>query len=41
MHDLLAEALGVSCSILSQIERGEGNATVFTLWNVTQALILE
>ena len=34
----LAEASGVSKSMLSQIERGKVNPTVATLWNMTQAL---
>ncbi len=34
----LAEVSGVSRSLLSEIERGETNPTLATLWNLTQAL---
>lgn len=36
--DDLAQRSGVSRSMLSQIERGESNPTLATLWNLTQAL---
>lgn len=36
--DELAQRSGVSRSMLSQIERGESNPTLATLWNLTQAL---
>ena len=34
----LAQASGVSRSMLSQVERGEANPTFATLWSLTQAL---
>ncbi len=36
--DQLAQRSGLSKSMLSQIERGQTNATFATLWNVTSAL---
>lgn len=36
--DGLAQASGVSRSMLSQIERGEASPTFSTLWNITRAL---
>ncbi len=39
--DDLAAASGVSRSMLSQIERGQTNPTLATIWNLTQALNLE
>ena len=36
--DDLSQRSGVSRSMLSQIERGESNPTLATLWNLTQAL---
>lgn len=39
--DQLAAASGVSRSMLSQIERGETNPTVSTLWNVARALNID
>lgn len=37
----LAEASGVSRSMLSEIERGDANPTYATLWHLTQALGLD
>lgn len=37
----LAAASGVSRSMLSQIERGQTNPTMATVWNLTEALNLE
>ncbi len=39
--DQLAERSGLSKSMLSQIERGQTNATFATLWNVTSALHID
>ena len=39
--DDLAAASGVSRSMLSQIERGQTNPTLATVWNLTQALNLD
>lgn len=39
--DELAAASGVSRSMLSQIERGQTNPTLGTIWNLTQALNLD
>ncbi|NVK61416.1 MAG: helix-turn-helix transcriptional regulator [Rhodobacteraceae bacterium] len=36
--DAVAKLSGVSRSMVSQIERGESNPTVATLWNLTRAL---
>lgn len=37
----LAQASGVSRSMLSQIERGESSPTIATLWHLTRALKLD
>ncbi|NVK17677.1 MAG: helix-turn-helix transcriptional regulator [Methylocystaceae bacterium] len=39
--DKLAEASGISKSMLSQIERGQTNPTFATLWSLTNALGVE
>lgn len=39
--DKLAAASGVSRSMLSQIERGEANPTLATVWHLSQALGIE
>ena len=39
--DALAASSGVSRSMLSQIERGQANPTIATVWNLTRALGVE
>jgi len=39
--DMLAAGSGVSRSMLSQIERGQANPTIATVWNLSRALEIE